>query len=303
MTIWVIANPTAGSGRARKAASDVVSRLAGGELKDTSGPGDATRWARKAREEGVETVIAVGGDGTVQECVTGLCLDASGAHVRGRTKLAVLPAGTGGDFRKTFGWTNSVSQLEARLAEPEERLIDVGRVTYERTSQVRVTAFANVLSFGLGGLTVRVVESGPKWVGGRMAFFAGALRATAIHQPIPIELRLDGEVIETAPFSNVAVCLGQYFGGGMRIAPDADPSDGLFDVVTMEMSKVQTVTLAGSIYRGAHFKKAGVHHYRCRKLEARPTRQGESLFEVDGEQPGILPIQVEMLPAALTLLV
>lgn len=299
---WLVVNPTAGSGRAHRSARELASRLPDARLLETGGPGDAVRIARQAREEGVGVLVAVGGDGTIQQCVSGLCLDSAGALVENDTALAVLPAGTGGDFRKTFGWTNSVDQAEARLRSPEISRIDVGRVTYQGLAKRETTAFANILTFGLGGLTDRLVEGGPKWIGGRAAFFIGAVRATLVHQPIPIELCLDGKVVETAPFSNVAVCNARFAGGGMEFAPEADPSDGLFDVVTFEMSKLQTLSLSGSIYRGAHLSKAGVKHYRCRRIEAKATRPGESLLDVDGEQPGALPLEIDLLPRALQLL-
>jgi YegS/Rv2252/BmrU family lipid kinase len=300
---WLVVNPTAGSGRARRSAQELASRLPDARLLETEGPGDAVRIARQAREEGVGVLVAVGGDGTIQQCVAGLCLDSSGAQAASDTVFSVLPAGTGGDFRKTFGWNNSVDQAEARLRAPEISRIDVGRVSYQATEARETTAFANILTFGLGGLTDRLVESGPKWIGGRAAFFIGAVRATLVHQPVPIELRLDGKVVETASFSNVAVCNARFAGGGMEFAPEADPRDGLFDVVTFEMSKIQTLSLSGSIYRGAHLSKAGVRHYRCRHIEARTTRPGESLLDVDGEQPGALPLEIDLLPGALHLLV
>jgi YegS/Rv2252/BmrU family lipid kinase len=300
--VWILVNPKAGSGRALSAATRLAARFPEAELHRTEGPGGAIELARRAREAGARVVVAVGGDGTIQECVTGLCLDRSGQTVPHATALAVLPAGTGGDFRKTFGWTDALDQAEARVREPEALAIDVGLVRFARGGRTEVSAFANVLSFGLGGLTDRLVEQAPKWIGGRAAFYVGAVRATFAYQPLPLALRLDDQDLEVAPYSNVAVCNAQFFGGGMKIAPDADPSDGLFDVVTMELSKVQTLSLTGSIYRGTHLRRSGISHYRCRKLEARPTRPGSCLIDVDGEQLGELPISIEILPRALNLL-
>ena len=87
----------------------------------------------------------------------------------------------------------------------------------------------------------------------------------------------------------------------MKMAPDADPSDGLFDIVTMELGKLKTTTLSTSIYRGTHMTRAGIRHYRGRVIEARPTRGGESLLDVDGEQLGALPVRIELLPQHLSL--
>lgn len=303
MNTTIILNPAAGSGRARSAGLALQAKLPDSNLLLTEGPGDAVRLAREARRQGSDTIVAIGGDGTIQQVATGLTLEEDGQRAEHQTCLAILPAGTGGDYRRSFSWTDSVSQLLTRVSSREVRHVDFGRLTYTDEEGEKVTGFANVLSFGLGGLTDQFVESGPKWLGGRAAFLLGAVRATAVHQTIPVELILDGVLVETAPFSNVAVCIGKYFGGGMKIAPEADLSDGLFDVVTMEMNRMRTFALSVDIYRGAHLQRAGVKTYRCKRLEARLTRKGQYLLDADGEQLGILPLSAEILPAAVRLLV
>src|SRR5690606_1994268 len=129
------------------------------------------------------------------------------------TVLGVLPSGTGGDYRRTFAWTESVEQMVTRIAAQEILPVDFACLTYKHEQETRVSGFVNVLSFGLGGLTDKFVEAGPKWIGGRASFFLGAARAAMVHQAIPIDLFLDDQLVETAPYSNVAVCLGRFFGG------------------------------------------------------------------------------------------
>jgi diacylglycerol kinase (ATP) len=303
MTLWIVANPKAGSGRATRTAERLAKELPDAEVRLTESTGDATRLCRDAVAANVDVVVAVGGDGTIHECVTGLILDAQGNRNARAPRLALCPAGTGGDFRKTFHIKDSVPQAVARLAEGEVKKVDVGRVRYTTDSGLMHTTFVNALSFGLGGLTDQLVERGPKWIGGRAAFLLGGLRANLLYQPIPLQITLDGVPLETAPYSNVAVCNGEYFGGGMHIAPGADPADGYFDVVTMEMSKLATMTLATDIYRGTHLRRTGVHRHRCRKLTAQATREGECLIDVDGEPLGCLPLEIELLPGAIELLV
>lgn len=303
MTVWIIVNPGAGSGRAKRAAERLAQDLPDAEVHATECAGDGIRLAREAAKAHAEVVLAVGGDGTIHECVTGLVLDDQGQRTTSAPRLSLCPAGTGGDFRKTFNIKDSIPQAIARLSSPNLRSVDVGRVTYTTAEGTATTTFVNALSFGLGGLVDRLVESGPKWMGGRAAFLMGGLRANLLYQPIPLEITLDGVPIETAPYSNVAVCNGQFFGGGMHIAPGADPSDGYFDVITMELSKFATMTLTKDIYRGTHLRRSGVHRHRCRQILARATREGECLIDVDGEPLGTLPLQIELLPGALELLV
>ncbi len=279
-----------------------VQAVPGAQLVETQGPGGATSIARQAHDENVNVLVPVGGDGTLQQVAAGLCLDEQGHSRTTSTHLLILPAGTGGDYRRSFSLTESVDHAVTRLSEPRPRQVDVGRLEYHDRGEAKVTAFINVLSFGLGGLTDRIVDTSPKWLGGKATYLVAALRATLVHQPTTVELWLDGQLIETAPFSNVAICLGQYFGGGMKIAPQADPSDGLFDVVTMELNKARTLGLSAHIYRGTHLSQNGVRHYRATQLRARAARPEASLVDADGEPMGSLPLQVDMLKGALTLL-
>lgn len=299
---WIITNPIAGSGRALAAGQALLSRIPEARLVETQARGDATRIAREARRLGVDTVVAVGGDGTIHECALGLTLNEDSSVASHGTRLALLPAGTGGDFRRTYEMNDSLERAHARIVTPRPIKIDLGKIEFETREERRTSLFANVLTFGLGGLADQLVDKGPKWIGGKAAYLMGAVRATLAYQPLPIELTLDGKLIETAPYSNVAICLGRFVGGGMQMAPQADPSDGLFDVVTMELTKWETLSLTKHIYGGTHFSRRGVHHYRCRTLEARTTRPGECLIDVDGEQLGSLSLKAQVLPLALELL-
>lgn len=276
-------------------------RVPDAELVYTEQPGGAEDVARRAREEGVDVLVAVGGDGTLQQCATGLCLDRNGRPANGSTALLILPSGTGGDYRRTWSLTESVEQAVARLFEPQKTSVDIGRLEFQDGAERRVAAFINVLSFGVGGLTDRLVEDSPKWLGGKLTYLMGAVRATLLHQPATVELWVDDEMVDTAPFSNVAVCLGQFFGGGMKVAPEADPTDGLFDIVTMELGKLGTLSLAAFIYQGAHLNRSGVRNYRGRRVEARAVQPERCLIDADGEPMGTLPLRIETLPRALTL--
>jgi diacylglycerol kinase (ATP) len=300
--IWVLVNPRAGSGRSVASGRAFVHHVPHAELVATRTADDAVNIARQAVNEGVDVIVAVGGDGTLQQCVSGLCLNESGVARPSPTAMLILPAGTGGDYRRSFSMTESIDHALTRLDQPKKLLVDVGHLKYQAGQERHSAAFINVVSFGLGGLTDRLVETSPKWLGGKATYLLGALRATLVHQPIAVELWIDDQLVETAPFSNVAICLGQYFGGGMKIAPHADPSDGMLDIITMELSKWRTVSLAGSIYQGTHLTQEGVKCYRGKKVEARAVRARECLVDADGESMGSLPLEVELIPGALTLL-
>jgi diacylglycerol kinase family enzyme len=248
-------------------------------------------------------VVAIGGDGTISQVICGITLDSARRPLPPGPSLAILPAGTGGDYRRTFGLSEDADDCALRLTRTATR-VDVGLAKLSRPDGTEIIhTFNNVLSFGVGGLTDQLVERGPKWLGGRAAFFLGAFAATLSYEPVPIELVLDGVTLPPTLYQNVAICVGRFFGGGMKIAPDADPSDGEFDVITIAGTRIQTLALSADIYRGAHLTKEHVHHYRAKAITAKLTRRGETLIDLDGEQPGRLPLSVSILPRALPLLI
>jgi len=302
----VILNPTAGSGGAARKRAAIVSALTRGgaapEVVQTEGPGDAGRLVREARRDGVGCVVLVGGDGTLNDAVQGY-LGETGEVAAG-PDLALIPSGTGGDFRRTFGIGDDIAEAAERIFTAPPRALDLGllSVTSHEGQLVR-RAFINITSFGIGGLTDRIVNSSPKWIGGKAAFFLGTLRAMLVYRNAPVRVKVDDKVWLEAPIFNVALANGRYFGGGMMIAPDADPSDGLIDVVALhDMTRVQSALLAQHIYKGTHLDNPGVKVARGRIVEAEPLLSSrEVLIDMDGETPGRLPLRAEVAPGALRL--
>jgi YegS/Rv2252/BmrU family lipid kinase len=302
----VILNPTAGSGAATRKKAAIVRALtvAGSapEVVHTEGPGDAGRLVRDARRDGVECVVLVGGDGTLNDAVQGY-LEPDGSVAHG-PDFGLIPSGTGGDFRRTFQIGDAVEEAASRILNASPRPLDLGllSVTGHDGQQLR-RAFINITSFGIGGLTDRIVNSSPKWMGGKAAFFLGTLRAMLVYKNAPVRVRVDGTVMLESPIFNVALANGRYFGGGMLIAPEADPADGLLDVVALQdLSKLQSSLLAQHIYEGAHLSRPGVSVARGKVVEAEPLAAGtEVLVDMDGETPGRLPLRAELAPGALRL--
>jgi diacylglycerol kinase (ATP) len=300
----VILNPTAGSGgAARKQAAIVRALTVGGappEVVHTEGPGDAGRLLRQARRDGVECAVLVGGDGTLNDAVQGF-LNEDGSVAEG-PDLGLIPSGTGGDFRRTFDLGDSVEEAAERLLRASPRPLDLGLLSVtSHDGQLVRRAFLNITSFGIGGLTDRIVNATPTWMGGKAAFLLGTARAMLVYKNAPVRVKVDGKVCLEAPIYNVALANGRYFGGGMMIAPDADPADGWLDVVALQdLSKLQSVALSQHIYKGSHLGQAGVSVVRGKVVEAEPLAAGtEVLVDMDGETPGRLPLRAELAPGAL----
>lgn len=304
MLTRILVNPHAGGGNGRRLLPRLRQELDAAKVQhdvaESSAPGELTVLAQHAREQGVERLVIVGGDGSVNEVVQAY-VDAQGEAVPG-PELVLVPAGTGGDLRRTFG-ISSLEDALSRLTTGTSRAVDIGLVELTRLSgagSVR-RAFINVTSFGLGGTTDRFVAESPRWLGGKAAYVLAAARAIAVNRNAPLRLLLDGEPWLEDSLTNVAVCNGRYFGGGMHVAPHADPTDSWLDVVAfVDMSKLASVALSLTIYDGKHLDRSDVRVGRARELRAElldPSR--EVLVDVDGEVPGKLPLSIKLLPGAL----
>lgn len=304
MRVRILVNPKAGGGAALRRLPSVLGALeqagVSADSAQTQAPGDAPRLVREASRDGIDCLAVMGGDGTMNE-VCQAYLDDQGQPIRG-PDLAIVPAGTGGDFRRTFGLGTSDAEAVTRLIASPPRPVDLGVLHFhDAEGRPRIRAFLNIASFGLGGLTDQLVNSGPKWLGGKAAFFLGTLRAMALYRPQPVRLVVDGTPFLEAPVLNVALANGRYFGGGMMVAPDASPTDGLLDVVAFhDMTKTQSLLFTQDIYRGTHIGKKGVASIRGSEVRAEPLQSTDRvLIDLDGETPGRLPLSAGILPGAV----
>ncbi|HOZ46976.1 MAG TPA: FAD-dependent oxidoreductase [Candidatus Hydrogenedentes bacterium] len=270
----------------------------------TDAPMAAMRLTRQALREGMQQIIAVGGDGTVNEVVNGFF--ENGELINPEAMLAVLTSGTGADFRRTFGAPDSVEAQIERLAMSEIRSVDLGKLTFinhEGIEEIRY--FDNIASFGLSGATdceVNRLKFGKKF-SGKTAFFWGMLKALVTYRNQPVRLQVDDVFDEVVDVRTAAVCNGQYFGGGMRMAPNAEPDDGWFDVIIVaDIGVVGLLKRVNSIYRGDHLKYEQVTALRGRRVTATPVDPSQVvLLDVDGEDPGRLPATFEIIPNAINL--
>ena len=266
----------------------------------TQRPGDATALARQALKDGFEVIVSLGGDGTHNEVVNGFF--EGGEPLREGATLGLLPHGTGGDFRKTLGLSGEMREAAEVLLRGRRRRCDVGKLTY--TAEVRNTAdryFINIASFGLSGLVDRKVNASGKRLGGTISFALATLQALSAYKPPTVRLLIDERLEVEVEIVNVAIANGKYFGGGMKIAPNADLGDGLFDVIVVKPGDmIATVESALKVYGGRHFESGTVSYFSAQKVQATPASLSDVvLLDVDGESPGRLPATFEVLPGAI----
>lgn len=300
-------NPRSAAGRTAAAAGGISRLLAplgpSLDLVVTMGPQDATIRTRQALTTGVERVVAIGGDGTVNEVVNGF-FD-HGVLVNPNAELAIVELGTGGDLRKTFGIPSDSEAAVERILAGTGRRIDVGRVRmigadgapFERL-------FINVVSFGLSGSTVRRVDGNQRFkrLAGGLAYITAAAVEAMSYAPRHVRLSFDDRPPEALDLIACAICNGRYFGGGLHIAPMAEPDDGWLDVIMISTArKHELLATIPALFTGRHLEKPWVRHVRVRTIRAEIARTDRAVFvETDGESAGQLDATFDLLPRALT---
>ena len=303
MKTFLVVNPNSANGQTGKQWPElkgkIESALGTVEAAFTERPMDAARLATKAIQAGSECIVAVGGDGTINEVINGFF--ENGRALNPNAALGVISRGTGGDFRRTFGWDVELAPALKRLQGEHTEPLDVGMIDYCRHDGERASRyFVNVCSFGVSGLVDKVVNSSSKVLGGKLSFMLGSTRALMQYRDQRVRFSSDGGASQAATVTTLAIANGKYFGGGMKVAPEASPSDGFFDVTEWSGYGLLDFALKSkSIYSGEHVKWKGTKTWRCKSLEA--SSDEEVLLDIDGEQPGRLPCSITMLPGAIRL--
>jgi len=263
----------------------------------TAAPGEATALAARAAAEGYDPLIAVGGDGTINEVVNAVLAIPDGPEVRPR--LGVIPCGTGCDLVRTLGIPREAREAAVVLANGATRLIDAGRIVFHLPGGLeRVRFFVNIADAGLGGETADRVNRTPKMLGGFLSFLWGALATLARYRNKPARLSVDGEPPRDLHLTIAVMANARYFAGGMFVAPDALPDDTLLDLVTLSgAGRLSLIPLLIRVYRGRHLNHPHILRRRCRKVTI--TSEERVHVEADGELAGFLPATFEILPGAL----
>ncbi len=249
--------------------------------------GEAERVAREASEAGVELIVSAGGDGTLNEVVNGI------ARAGCVSALALVPLGTGNDFARTLGVPNDIDTAVAQIGNAQIRAIDLVRVTSDE-----VRYFVNVSSGGFSGVVDEKLTPEMKRAWGPLAYLRSAAAAFSELRGYTTKVALDDQPPTENDLYNVVIANGRYVAGGIPIAPEADISDGLLDVVLIpERGPADLAILAAQILVGKHLGSDAVIFKRAKKI-AINSRPG-MWFNVDGELIGNEPAVFELLPQAL----
>jgi diacylglycerol kinase (ATP) len=292
LKVLLVANPTAGGGRAGRLLDELVRRLAadgvGTERHLTRSLEDARLAACEAAAS-FDAVVAVGGDGTVGACAAGL----ADANPAARAALGVVPAGGGNDAARSLGLPAGDPLAAAGLlARLRRRPADLATVAGR--------AYLNVAGAGFDSEVNRVANQRLGWAGNRPRYIGAVLGQLAVGRTAGFRLVLDGRAQSVSGWL-VAVANGPSYGGGMRVAPQASLADGLLDVVVIaDIGKLEFLRTFPKVFSGRHVEHPAVTVHRAARVELDADRT--LAVYADGEPAGTLPATFEVRPAAITVL-
>src|SRR6059058_540420 len=274
-TVFLV-NPASDNGATGRRWPELAHRAAQlgleGETLFSERPGHLIELARSSD---ASRVVAVGGDGTMNEVVNGI----AGRDV----ELATIPLGTGMDFGRTYGIPTKFDDAVRVALDGEPRTIDAGRVSYRTWGGEDAERwFANVGSVGMSGAVAQRANGMSKALGGRVTFFYALTRVFLVWKNTDVVVRLD-DAERRGRMHDVIVANGVWHGGGMMLAPGAVPDDGAFDVILIgDVSKWDFLTTAPKIYKGRHVTHAKIEVVRSARVVVDAPEHLP--IEVEGEQ-------------------
>jgi YegS/Rv2252/BmrU family lipid kinase len=300
--IHIVVNPIAGSGKAGKIAAIVLHKTR--SLSDsvvnltfTEKKNDATDITREAIAKGAGMIIAVGGDGTINEVVNGFFR--GDEPLNPSCELGIINCGTGGGYARTLGIPKDLEQQIDLVLRPGSMDLDIGRISYQDFSGNPSTRlFVNECQVGIGSKVASAVGKNYKIFGGTLAFGIMATVQAILIKPVPLNLWYDDEPVRKLSLIGLVVGNGIECAGGMKLTPDAKLNDGLFDVLSMhEMSTIQRLLNLSKVYSGAHILSPYFSVKRCKTVKI--GSDDKVTLEADGEVLGYSPFEISILPSAI----
>jgi len=265
----------------------------------TEKPRQATEIARELLNQGFDLLIGVGGDGTLNEISCGFFNAQSGRAINDDAAVGIIPSGTGSDFIRFMKVPREFEKSAARIKNSPNKKIDIGKITYGGAAGGnRSQYFINVADFGLGAEVIRNISNVNTASRGAFTYYRGLLSTMMTYRSKNVKLTLDGKRQLQGEYLIGAVANGRIFGGGMVIAPQAEPDDGYFDLVLIEsMKKLEIVANSRLLYSGTIAKNPKVHIIKARNIKVESS--DEVHIEYDGEVGEKLPAEFSIIERAL----
>lgn len=287
---YFIVNPVAGQGKKLFFVSEITSFCQQKNLRYkvvmTHRPKEAIELAREASKK-YEVIVAVGGDGTVNEVVNGI--------VDTNVKLGIIPIGSGNDFAKQMGLTYNLKKDLDILIQGNIRVVDLGMVN-------KKYYFINGLGVGFDGEVAYRVRDFLKYAKGFFGYLLSVFRTLATYKFYKVAFYIDNEKVKDEKILLIAICNGTTYGGGFKVAPSAKVDDGFFTVCFIsKMSKFYAVRKIPKILKGTHVSLPEVSMYTGKNVKIKAE---QDLFsQLDGEiLPPMKEFEIEIIPNEITVI-
>lgn len=279
--IMYIVNPVAGKGFDENNIEIIKNRMDSTDIdysiKISSYKGNIEILSKEAVKAGYTDIIGVGGDGTVLEVFNGL--------YGNEVNLGIIPSGTGNDFVKIFEIDNDINNNIDKIIEGRTKKVDIGKVND--------THFLNVVGFGIDGDIVESTEKIKKFFKGSAAYILATFLNLIKYKCKDVEINIDGKVLNRKPFL-IAIGNGKYYGGGMKITPDAKIDNGKFQIIILnKITKIKFTILFKKVFTGEHVNENSVEVFYGKNIEIRS--KNKIKINADGNIIGETPAVVKII--------
>ena len=302
----LVVNPRSANGTTGKNWAKIEQEIRRGlktdlDVRFTERQGHGTTLASEAIKEGYERVVAVGGDGTINEVVNGFF--EKGKPLDPNAAMAVMSIGTGSDFVKTLEFPTIPFEAAERIRLGKVWAVDLGKCSFvSLDGEQRSRFFINIAGFGVEGAVVDKVNRTTKAFGGPVSFVWAILTTFLTYKNKLTKYRIDDGAEEEKILNTFAVANGRFYAGGTKAAPNAQLDDGLFDIISVgDIGFLTLVSNLGKFRNGTYLEDPRVSFWRGRTVVA--SSEETQLVEMEGEVVGRLPARFEMLPKAMKLIV
>ena len=299
--ITAIINPAAGRGGAAAAWLNIRTHLTTPvETLETHAPGHASELTAQAIKRGADTIVAVGGDGTINEVVNGFF--EHDKRISDQAALGIIPHGTGSDLIKMLHLPEKNEEAAALIERGNARPIDLVKVRYTGLNGASASRYStNITSFGMGAAIASRVNRSSKIFGRRSAYVLAMMRTAMTFTGNLVSISSDNATTIETKITSVAVGNGKYQGAGMLACPRAIIDDGLLDVTLIKFLRLpELIRNLRLLYNGRIYEHPKVQFMRVTNLRADSSEV--VLIEIDGEVAGRLPIEISIVPRAIPVL-
>jgi len=270
----------------------------------TEKPRQATEIARDLLKDGVDLIIGVGGDGTLNEITNGYFQPNSREAINRDASLGIIPSGTGSDFIRFLKIPRDFKSSIQLIKNSNTKKIDVGKINFNFSpgQEESSSYFINVADFGLGAEVVKNLASIPSGKRGAFSYYMGLLSTIKTYKSKKVKVIIDDSEEISDRFLIGAVANGRIFGGGMTIAPEAEPDDGYFDLVLVEdMKKFEIIRNSRHLYNGKINQHPKVMIKRARNIKVYAEGDEPVNIEYDGEVGKTTPVEFQIVEKGVNL--